>query len=128
MHTKLLVVGVGVVTAVGLTSAALIAQSSSGAPLRASAPVGRFQLVRMDVQGTFLVDTSTGRVWRYTLLTAADNNAADPKDNPCEGLDTCFLEVDRRALAVFSIPRGLTRTDPSFRPPAGWARSEIVSR
>lgn len=91
-------------------------------------PVGRFQLVPL-LEGTmFLVDSATGRVWRYTRLVptdaevqtiaeaeirALDSPAPGPpsaerlrrvreelraKMNLCANTETCFLEVDRLAL------------------------------
>lgn len=58
--------------------------------------VGRWQLVSQNQGTMFLVDTATGRVWRYTKLT--DGAGKEVEDNPCKGLATCFVEIDRLRL------------------------------
>jgi hypothetical protein len=54
---------------------------------------GRFQLVPMTAGTMFLVDTTSGKVWRYSLPRS------DEKTLPlCRGAEECFLEVDRLRL------------------------------
>jgi len=55
---------------------------------------GRFQLVPQSQGTMFLVDTTTGRVWRYSHLTS------EKTENPsyCTGLESCLYEVDRLKL------------------------------
>jgi hypothetical protein len=57
--------------------------------------VGRFQLVSAHQTTTFLIDTSTGRTWRYSHRTDAQSSASG---SPCEGLKDCFMEVDRLSV------------------------------
>ena len=60
---------------------------------------GRFQLVaENDSPLVHLVDSATGRVWRYTLLT--DSNGERVENNPCSGFVACFIEVDRLSLTT----------------------------
>ena len=56
--------------------------------------VGRYQLVS-DSSTMFMVDTVTGRAWRYTILTKAGGEKAE---SPCQGLAACLIEVDRVRL------------------------------
>ena len=65
------------------------------APASTPAQIGRYQLLLHSPGTVYLVDTATGRIWRYTKLTRAEQA---PESNPCFGLDTCFLEVDRLRL------------------------------
>jgi hypothetical protein len=52
----------------------------------------------------FLVDTTTGRVWRYTILTeevkgeGAVTERRQIGERYCSGLTACFVEVDRLRL------------------------------
>jgi hypothetical protein len=65
-------------------------------PPIAPGQVGRYQLLLNSPGTVYLVDTATGRIWRYTKLTRAEGSS--DQSNPCTGLDTCFLEVDRLRL------------------------------
>lgn len=64
-------------------------------PAGTPAQIGRYQLLLHSPGTVYLVDTATGRIWRYTKLTRAEQA---PENNPCFGLDTCFMEVDRLRL------------------------------
>lgn len=96
-------------TVVAITALVLGLGEASAASAQAGQEIGRYQLVS-EHQGTiFLVDTATGRVWRYTALTAA---AGEKVPSPCKGLVTCFLEIDRLKLNESGsgwVPERLTR-------------------
>ncbi|MBI3492801.1 MAG: hypothetical protein HY047_13645 [Acidobacteria bacterium] len=138
MRTKFRVgVAVGLLLAVVSVVPAI---SQAQAPPRSTSttpsPSGRFQLLSENQGTVFMVDTATGRVWRYTLVTASaslvqarvDNLIAvqentngrpfteaekkalsdrltreqtdevNAENNPCKGLKTCFVEIDRLRL------------------------------
>lgn len=85
---------VGILTA-ALLRAQVLPRSASTPGTSTSA--GRYQLINLPT-GDFLIDTSSGRVWRNTQLTQ-DSKPVDP--NPCGiGLINCFLEVDRMKLTA----------------------------
>lgn len=58
--------------------------------------VGRYQVVAENQGTVFLVDTATGRVWRYSILTGPGGKETE---SPCRSLKACFLEVDRMKMA-----------------------------
>ena len=119
-----------------LTAAKSNAQSAPVAARLSNQPPGRFQLIPQPEGTMFLLDTATGRIWRYTLLMPAESDVKASVDkaialqeasnnttfseaerkalfdtlakkhrddlqesgNPCRGLTTCFVEVDRVRL------------------------------
>ena len=58
--------------------------------------VGRFQLVSAHQTTMFLIDTKSGRTWRYSHRTEAQSSSSG---SPCEGLKDCFMEVDRLSVS-----------------------------
>ena len=58
--------------------------------------VGRFQLVSAHQTTMFLIDTTSGRTWRYSHRTEAQSSSSG---SPCEGLKDCFMEVDRLSVS-----------------------------
>jgi hypothetical protein len=78
-----------------------------GATKEPPTEVGRFQLVSAHQTTMFLIDTASGRTWRYSHRTEAQSSSAG---SPCQGLKDCFMEVDRLSVS-----------------PTGWV-SEIAAR
>lgn len=121
------------VAAAGRTAAA---QAPAAAPARAAtatAGPGRYSLISSE-SGLFMLDATTGRIWRYIRVTVSDADVrpeqefralqrrtelgrelttAERQDldrivreekeadaNPCSGLVSCFVEVDRVDLVA----------------------------
>jgi hypothetical protein len=62
----------------------LLLGSSVFASAQAPQSVGRYQLVSRHEGTVFLVDTVTGRVWRYSTLT--DDTGSPISERYCHGL------------------------------------------
>jgi len=90
----------------------LVSVSISSVWGQSSQQIGRYQLVSDHTTTMFMVDTVTGRAWRYSELIKPGGEKAD---SPCQGLTRCFIEVDRLRLTDSG------RTGEG----AGWA-SEIL--
>lgn len=91
-----------VLLAVCLTATESYAQSTA-APIRPSNQnPGRFQLVPENQGTMFLVDTATGRVWRYTLVTPPESDVKAYVDAAIAIQEASngrtFPETERKAL------------------------------
>jgi hypothetical protein len=54
---------------------------------------GRYQLAGADA-GVFMLDSFTGRVWRYSHLMEKDKSV-----QICRGVENCFFEIDRKRFS-----------------------------
>lgn len=138
MKAKLTWAVVGLLLGACMVPVVSLAQSAASPPRQVSAAPtsGRFQLTAEYEGRLFMVDSATGRVWRYTLVTVPDSavqtrvdtliaiqeaqsgsvfteaerkalsdklepeqrQEVETENNPCEGLRSCFVEVDRVRL------------------------------
>lgn len=102
-----LLVAVGALVLACVTVTLLYAQAPQSAGASTIGSATRFQLVAQHEGTMWLVDSMTGRVWRYSRLT--DSAGQGAKDSPCSGLLTCFFEVDRVRLTVDGYTSELVR-------------------
>lgn len=58
---------------------------------------GRFQLVSAHQATMFLIDTTTGRTWKFSHRSEAQGSVTSVT-SPCVGLKECFMEVDRASF------------------------------
>jgi hypothetical protein len=107
---KRLRIGIGATcSAVMLASIAIWAQGPK--PASTTAPsAGHYQIIQTDGTGVFMLDTNSGRVWRYTRLTDSDGKIREGTENPCNGLVMCFLEVDRQSLTPLGWKSDVVRS------------------
>jgi hypothetical protein len=73
------------------------------------ASLGRYQLVPLPQGTMFLVDTATGRIWRFSELTGKDVSSY------CRGMTSCFYEVDRLKLVGEGWVSEITTPKPTQR-------------
>lgn len=80
---------------VAIVALAATVLAVSGATPQTVQQPGRFQLVAEPNTTVFLLDTATGRVWRYSRLTQGPESELVPV---CKGVENCFLEIERKRL------------------------------
>ena len=89
--------------ALWLVAAKSHAQTAPAPARPSNQPPGRFQLVPEPGGTVFLLDTATGRVWRYSYLTPADSDVKAAVDKAITAQEISngrvFSEAERKELS-----------------------------